>query len=143
MIRGDDGAICTEPKDIEDVIVNFYKRLFTSSGALYETQKQTITAFISKQIPREACDMLVAQPSIQGVGCIPFYDVGGGARFYQFYNRFPYPESGLSQSAFIPGRNLGDSVLMLQALVQGYHKEDGVPRAAIKIDLQKAYAMVE
>ncbi|GAA0159379.1 hypothetical protein LIER_16167 [Lithospermum erythrorhizon] len=49
----------------------------------------------------------------------------------------------LSQSAFIAGRNLGDSVLMLQELVQGYHKEDGVPRATIKIDLQKAYDMVE
>ncbi|GAA0166119.1 hypothetical protein LIER_21349 [Lithospermum erythrorhizon] len=28
-------------------------------------------------------------------------------------------------------------------LVQGYHKEDGVPKAAIKVDLQKAYNMVE
>ncbi|GAA0165690.1 hypothetical protein LIER_40041 [Lithospermum erythrorhizon] len=48
-----------------------------------------------------------------------------------------------SQSAFIHGRNLGDSVLMLQELVQGYHKEDGVRRAAIKVDFQKAYDMVE
>ncbi|GAA0171575.1 hypothetical protein LIER_25573 [Lithospermum erythrorhizon] len=30
-----------------------------------------------------------------------------------------------------------------EELVQGYHKEDGVPRAAIKVDLQKAYDMVE
>ncbi|GAA0164011.1 hypothetical protein LIER_19742 [Lithospermum erythrorhizon] len=49
----------------------------------------------------------------------------------------------LSQSAFLLGRNLGDSVLMLQELVHRYHKEDGVPKAAIKIDLEKAYDMVE
>ncbi|GAA0186369.1 hypothetical protein LIER_33657 [Lithospermum erythrorhizon] len=48
-----------------------------------------------------------------------------------------------SRSAFISGRNLGDSILMLQELVQGHHKEDGVPRAAIKIDLEKGYDMVE
>ncbi|GAA0162266.1 hypothetical protein LIER_18394 [Lithospermum erythrorhizon] len=48
-----------------------------------------------------------------------------------------------SQSAFIPGRSFSDSVLLLQELVQGYPKEDGVPKAAIKVDLQKAYDIVE
>ncbi|GAA0139319.1 hypothetical protein LIER_35066 [Lithospermum erythrorhizon] len=46
-----------------------------------------------------------------------------------------------SQSAFIPGKCISDSVLMLQELVQGYHKEDGVPKATIKVD--QAYDMVE
>ncbi|GAA0153255.1 hypothetical protein LIER_11539 [Lithospermum erythrorhizon] len=49
----------------------------------------------------------------------------------------------LSQSPFIPGRSLTDSVMILQELVQGYHKQDGIPKMAIKVDLQKAYDMVE
>ncbi|GAA0151838.1 hypothetical protein LIER_10467 [Lithospermum erythrorhizon] len=49
----------------------------------------------------------------------------------------------LSQSTFIPGRSLTDSVLLLQELVQGYHKEDGNSKMAIKMDLQKTYDMVE
>ncbi|GAA0154712.1 hypothetical protein LIER_37948 [Lithospermum erythrorhizon] len=36
-----------------------------------------------------------------------------------------------------------DSIMMLQELVQSYHKMDGVSKTAIKIDLQKAYDMVE
>ncbi|GAA0158737.1 hypothetical protein LIER_15683 [Lithospermum erythrorhizon] len=47
------------------------------------------------------------------------------------------------KSAFIPGRSLTDSVLLLQELVQGCHKDDGIPKMAIKVDLQKAYDMVE
>ncbi|GAA0158944.1 reverse transcriptase [Lithospermum erythrorhizon] len=48
-----------------------------------------------------------------------------------------------SQSAFIPGRNIGDNIHMFQELVQGYHKNDGIPRAIVKIDLQKAYDIIE
>ncbi|GAA0162507.1 hypothetical protein LIER_39423 [Lithospermum erythrorhizon] len=40
MIRDDDGKMCTEPKEIEDTIVSFYQRLFSSKGALFEDQKQ-------------------------------------------------------------------------------------------------------
>ncbi|GAA0159100.1 hypothetical protein LIER_15965 [Lithospermum erythrorhizon] len=49
----------------------------------------------------------------------------------------------MSLSAFILGRNLGNSIMMLQELVQGYHVKDGVSKAAIKVDLTKAYDMVE
>ncbi|GAA0149234.1 hypothetical protein LIER_08462 [Lithospermum erythrorhizon] len=49
----------------------------------------------------------------------------------------------MSQSAFIPGRSLIDSVLIIQELVQGYYKEDGIPKMDIKVDLHKAYDMGE
>ncbi|KAJ9536466.1 hypothetical protein OSB04_un000347 [Centaurea solstitialis] len=47
-----------------------------------------------------------------------------------------------SQSAFIPGRRIGDNILMAHELVRGYHLETGPPRCAFKIDLRKAYDMV-
>ncbi|GAA0161043.1 hypothetical protein LIER_17453 [Lithospermum erythrorhizon] len=47
------------------------------------------------------------------------------------------------QSAFIRGRQIGDSIHMLRELVQGYHKEDGNPRTTLKIDLKKAYDTIE
>ncbi|GAA0165614.1 hypothetical protein LIER_20970 [Lithospermum erythrorhizon] len=47
------------------------------------------------------------------------------------------------QSAFIPGRQIGDNIHMLQELVQGYHKKVGNFRAALKIDLKKAYDTIE
>ncbi|KAJ9536539.1 hypothetical protein OSB04_un000291 [Centaurea solstitialis] len=47
-----------------------------------------------------------------------------------------------SQSAFIPGRRIGDNILMAHELVLGYHLHKGPPRCAFKIDLRKAYDMV-
>ncbi|KAJ9536715.1 hypothetical protein OSB04_un000100 [Centaurea solstitialis] len=47
-----------------------------------------------------------------------------------------------SQSAFIPGRRIGDNIMMAHELVRGYQLESGPPRCAFKIDLRKAYDMV-
>ncbi|KAJ9541740.1 hypothetical protein OSB04_028246 [Centaurea solstitialis] len=47
-----------------------------------------------------------------------------------------------AQSAFIPGRRIGDNILMAHELVTGYHLGSGPPRCALKIDLRKAYDMV-
>ncbi|KAJ9536236.1 hypothetical protein OSB04_un000585 [Centaurea solstitialis] len=48
-----------------------------------------------------------------------------------------------SQSAFIPGRRIVDNILMAHELVVGYHLNSGPPRCAFKIDLRKAYDMVD
>ncbi|KAJ9565730.1 hypothetical protein OSB04_001696 [Centaurea solstitialis] len=47
-----------------------------------------------------------------------------------------------AQSAFIPGRRIGDNILLAHELVTGYQSERGPPRCAFKIDLRKAYDMV-
>lgn len=45
----------------------------------------------------------------------------------------------MSQSAFIPGHNISDNVLMAQELFRGYTRETGSPKCALKIDLHKAF----
>ncbi|KAJ9536013.1 hypothetical protein OSB04_un000819 [Centaurea solstitialis] len=50
---------------------------------------------------------------------------------------------GRSQSAFIRGRRIVDNILMAHELVIGYHLKSGKPRCAFKIDLRKAYDMVD
>lgn len=47
-----------------------------------------------------------------------------------------------NQSAFFPGRSIADNILLSQELLKNYHLERGTPRCAFKIDLQKAYDMV-
>lgn len=47
------------------------------------------------------------------------------------------------QSAFIKGRSIMDNILLMQELVKNYHKDEGQPRCAIKMDLMKAYDSVE
>ncbi|KAJ9566332.1 LOW QUALITY PROTEIN: hypothetical protein OSB04_002298 [Centaurea solstitialis] len=48
-----------------------------------------------------------------------------------------------AESAFIPGRRIIDNILMAHELVVGYHLNMGPPRCAFKIDLRKAYDMVD
>ncbi|GJT04646.1 aspartic peptidase [Tanacetum coccineum] len=45
------------------------------------------------------------------------------------------------QSAFILGRRISDNILITQELMHNYHRNQGSPRCAFKIDIQKAYAM--
>jgi hypothetical protein len=47
-----------------------------------------------------------------------------------------------NQSAFIPGRNISENVLLAQELVRNYHRKDSKPRCTLKIDLMKAYDSV-
>lgn len=47
-----------------------------------------------------------------------------------------------SQSAFVKGRSIVDNVLLMQDLVENYHKNDGYPRCALKLDLMKVYDFV-
>lgn len=48
-----------------------------------------------------------------------------------------------NQSAFIPNRIIGDNILLAQSLCRDYHKDQGPPRCAIKLDLHKAFDTVK
>ncbi|KAL0445468.1 UNVERIFIED_CONTAM: hypothetical protein Slati_1674700 [Sesamum latifolium] len=48
-----------------------------------------------------------------------------------------------SQNAFVPGRSIGDNILLAQELFYGYNQQHLPPRCALKVDLQKAYDTVE
>lgn len=47
-----------------------------------------------------------------------------------------------TQSAFIPGRQITDNILLTQELLRGYNWKNGARRIALKIDIQKAYDTV-
>lgn len=42
-------------------------------------------------------------------------------------------------AAFVPGRLLGDNILLAQGLCRNYHIETGKPRCTIKLDVKKAF----
>ena len=44
-----------------------------------------------------------------------------------------------SQSAFVQGWSIADNVLITQDLMYNYHRNNGLPRCALKIDIKKAY----
>lgn len=50
---------------------------------------------------------------------------------------------GINQSAFIPGWNISDNIMLCHDLLHGIHLEHGPPRMCIKIDLRKAFDSVK
>jgi hypothetical protein len=48
-----------------------------------------------------------------------------------------------NQSAFIPGRQISDNILLSQELLRNYHRDRGPAKVAFKVDIQKAYDSVE
>ena len=44
-----------------------------------------------------------------------------------------------AQSAFVPGRQISDNILLAQELFRGYGRETGLPKCAFKLDLNKAF----
>jgi hypothetical protein len=49
---------------------------------------------------------------------------------------------GPSQSAFLPGRNISDAILLTQELMHNSHLSNGPANCALKIDLRKAFDTV-
>ncbi|KAK4383839.1 hypothetical protein Sango_3114300 [Sesamum angolense] len=47
------------------------------------------------------------------------------------------------QNAFVSGRSIGDNILLAQELFAGYNRQGLPMRCALKVDLRKAYDMVE
>ncbi|GJY24379.1 hypothetical protein Tco_0398037 [Tanacetum coccineum] len=48
-----------------------------------------------------------------------------------------------NQLAFVPGRRISENILITQELMHNYHIDRGPPRRAFKVDIQKAYDMVD
>ncbi|GJV01910.1 putative RNA-directed DNA polymerase, eukaryota, reverse transcriptase zinc-binding domain protein [Tanacetum coccineum] len=48
-----------------------------------------------------------------------------------------------NQSTFVPGRSISDNILNMHELMHNYHLDRGPPRCAFKVDIQKAYDMVD
>nr|GEZ48049.1 hypothetical protein [Tanacetum cinerariifolium] len=46
-----------------------------------------------------------------------------------------------NQSAFIPGRQISDNIVLAQELVNGYSCKGGAKKCAFKVDIEKAYDM--
>ncbi|GAA0160295.1 hypothetical protein LIER_16879 [Lithospermum erythrorhizon] len=49
---------------------------------------------------------------------------------------------GIQETAYVPNRRIIDGILLMQEMMNGYHKKSGKPRCAIKVDIMKAYDTV-
>ncbi|GJU90456.1 hypothetical protein Tco_1302879 [Tanacetum coccineum] len=57
-------------------------------------------------------------------------------------NKAPGPDGYSAKSSNVHGRQITDNILLTQELLRGYNWKNGARRAALKIDIQKAYDTV-
>lgn len=47
------------------------------------------------------------------------------------------------QGAFVRNRSIIDNIVVCQGLARNYHRDSGVPRCLMKLDLRKAYGTLD
>ncbi|KAM1735540.1 hypothetical protein ACFX12_014001 [Malus domestica] len=110
---------------------------FFSSGKLLKEFNTTIITLVPK----------VPNPSTMGdfrpiSCCNTMYKIISKVLANRLKSILPHIISK-SQTAFVHGRRIGDNILLVQELLRNYHRDTGSPRCALKVDLMKAYDMVE
>ncbi|GAA0144679.1 hypothetical protein LIER_42818 [Lithospermum erythrorhizon] len=172
IIEDCDGHMVSDPEKIETVLVEFYKNLFANqSGRDVKLPKQAslqtirepdcclLTAAISvEEIEGVVKDMKNGKvPGPDGYP-IEFYkdtwEITKGSVFEAMKTCFctgSMPKYFNSTSlCIIPKvknsqnmKTITDGILVMQQLMNGYHKNSGNARCAIKIDITKAYDTIK
>ena len=81
------------------------------------------------------CTIIALVPKVPNPGSMHDYRPIIAARIKQCIPEIISP----SQSAFVHGRSIADNVLITQDLIVNYHRDNGPPRCALKVDIRKAY----
>ena len=114
--------------DVSEVVVSFF-----NSGSLLQEISCTIIALVPK-VPNPG-----SMHDYRPISCCnTIYKCISkiiAARIKQCIPEIISP----SQSDFVQGRSIANNVLITQDLVINYHRDNGPPRCALKIDIKKAY----
>ena len=114
--------------DVIDVVISFFK-----SGSLLREINCTIIALVPKVPNPESMN------DYRPISCcnIIYKCISNiiTARIKQCIPEIISP----SHSAFVQGRSIADNILITQELMINYHRDNGPPRCALKVDIKKAY----
>nr|GEU51815.1 hypothetical protein [Tanacetum cinerariifolium] len=120
---------------IKNEVCNAVKEFFTTRKMLGEINATLITLVPKSKTPRKVSDY---RPI---ACCNTVYKVISKiltSRIKSALCKFVSP----SQSAFIPGRQITDNILLIQEILRGYNWKNGARRVALEIDIHKAYDIV-
>ncbi|KAK4384541.1 hypothetical protein Sango_3050500 [Sesamum angolense] len=124
QIANEAGRTLTEQDEVVDEFVSFYQRLLGGD----EVVKAILEFFITGRVLKQVNTTMLA--------LIPKINV---QRLRLVLDAMINP----SQNAFVPGRSIGDNILLAQEMFTGYNRQGLPKRCALKVDLRKAYDTVE
>ncbi|KAL6205027.1 hypothetical protein ACLB2K_022292 [Fragaria x ananassa] len=120
----------------DDVVAAAVKEFFSSGSLLMELNSTIITLVPKVANPTTMSDFRPISC------CNTFYKIIAKLLANRLKDTL-HLIVGPSQSAFIPGRRIGDNILLAQEILRDYHKADGQPRCTFMVDIMKANDTVE
>ncbi|XP_058759242.1 uncharacterized protein LOC131632512 [Vicia villosa] len=141
-LESNTGNKLTDFKEIEDEIIQFYENLVgTNTTNMIHVDIEAIRR--GPVLSSEKANKLIVPvteneiwQALKGIGDCKAPDIDG-------LRNVIGDIVDESQSAFVPGRNIQDNMLIAHVLVRGYNRKHLSPRCTIQMDVQKAYDTVE
>ncbi|KAL0292674.1 UNVERIFIED_CONTAM: hypothetical protein Sangu_3252100 [Sesamum angustifolium] len=120
QITNEAGRILTEQDEVVDEFVSFYQRLLGEREGVRRCQSDLGILYYSRFESNNTILALIPK------------------RLRSVLDKMISP----SQNAFVPGRSIGDNILLAQEIFSGYNRQGLPMRCALKVDLRKAYDTV-
>ncbi|GAA0138506.1 hypothetical protein LIER_34941 [Lithospermum erythrorhizon] len=172
QIQNETGVLIEDYNGIKKIVVDFYQKLFTAPNKvntgfdIVQMVKKSITMeevdMLSRPINAEEIEEAMLNMKL---GKAP----GPEAFTTEFYkDAWPIVKQSVievvqtfatsyitmffnsttialipKQTAYVPGKNIADGILLMQELVCGYHRKEGKAMCTLKIDIRKAYDIVD
>ncbi|KAL0288759.1 UNVERIFIED_CONTAM: hypothetical protein Sradi_7089800 [Sesamum radiatum] len=164
QIRNEDGHTLTTQEDVVNEFVSFYQRLLGGDRRREFIDLRYLRPWARHVLTQEESQELVQSVTREEIKDA-FFDIaedkarpgwiliGSTVETGQHHTILALIPKRLrlvldklispSQNAFVPGRSIGDNILLAQELFAGYNRQGLPMRCALKVDLRKAYDTVE
>ncbi|XP_011074613.1 uncharacterized protein LOC105159300 [Sesamum indicum] len=133
QINDAQGITITEPNAVIHEFISYYQSLLGGDRRQRVMDLRFLRPWARHIITTEEAGHLLEPFSAEDIKKAVF-DIGK--------DRAPGPD-GPCQAAFVPGRSIGDNVMLAQELFTGYNQARLPPRCALNVDIRKAYETVE
>ncbi|KAK4384169.1 Retrovirus-related Pol polyprotein from type-2 retrotransposable element R2DM [Sesamum angolense] len=159
QIANEAGRTLTEQDEVVDEFVSFYQRLLGGERRREYIDLRYLRPWARHVVTPAECTALVQRPTQEEIKDA-FFDIAedkapGPDGYSSGFYKAAWPVIGdqrlrlvldamiSPQNAFVPGRSIGDNILLAQEMFTGYNRQGLPKRCALKIDLRKAYDTVD
>ncbi|KAG7548419.1 hypothetical protein ISN44_As12g036090 [Arabidopsis suecica] len=132
----------TSPTDLEKLVVDYYKRLYSMDDLDSEVESLPAAGFrrLLREDLQDLSRLFTAEEVEKAIRSMGQYKAPGPDGFQPGFYQQCWDVVGLAQSSFIPGRLSMDNIVLVQEAVHSMRRKKGRKGwMLLKLDLEKAY----
>ncbi|KAG7543781.1 Reverse transcriptase zinc-binding domain [Arabidopsis thaliana x Arabidopsis arenosa] len=141
-LKNDAGQWVTSPTDLEKLVVDYYKRLYSMDDLDSEVESLPAAGFrrLLREDLQDLSRLFTAEEVEKAIRSMGQYKAPGPDGFQPGFYQQCWDVVGLAQSSFIPGRLSMDNIVLVQEAVHSMRRKKGRKGwMLLKLDLEKAY----